>query len=252
MIRVAISSTSSGTGLVRTIVASLRLGMVLDDPLQGEDARRIEAAGKRLVEQEDRSLGHQGRAEGDLLLLAGGQIADRAVALFGEIEQVEELIDVIHQPLLLDVVEPADGQEKLAGRPLGGQPGLVGEINGHLADRQLLFFRPAAPQAIDQDRAPLGREHAGHHAQQGRLAHAVGPQDHHDLATLDAQADPAEDRPHTIMLRHVEELDHGRLPPGELAASVLEVFIQPGEDLVPPHDAVLGLAIQCPSSGNQT
>ena len=116
----------------------------------------IQPAGERLVEQEDRCLGHQGRAERDLLLLAGGKRSDRAVPLLGEVEQVEELIDVVHQSFVLDVVEPADGQEELARRPLGGQPGLVGEIDGHLADRQLLLFRAAAPQAVDEDLALLG------------------------------------------------------------------------------------------------
>ena len=183
MIRVAISSTSSGNGAGQDDGQLLAAGVVLEDPLQGQQARRVEAAGERLVQEEHRGLGHERRAEGDLLLLAGRVRSDRAVALLVEIEKVQQVIDVLHQPLVVHVVEPADGQEELAPGACRGKPGLVGQVDRHLADGQLVLDRSPARQPVDPHSSALGREHARHHAQQCRLAHAVGAEDDHELAT---------------------------------------------------------------------
>jgi hypothetical protein len=44
-----------------------------------------------------------------------------------------------------------------------------------------------------------------------QLVHPIGTEIRHDLTALDAHADPAQDWPKTIVLRHIEELDHGAI-----------------------------------------
>ena len=157
MTRVVISSTSSGTGLVRTTVESLRARVVLDDPLQSEDAGRVQPAGERLVEQQDRHLGHQRRTEGDLLLLAGGVAADRAFALARRDRRAREA-----DRRAPSAVRP---RRRKAGRRPGGTRGPCAgrAARAGPAGRRIVLrisssssSRSSATQAIDQDRAPLG------------------------------------------------------------------------------------------------
>ena len=173
------------------MVSSLRRAWCWKIRFERQEPRGVEPAGERLVEEQDRRLGHQRRAKGDLLLLAGRVASGSGCRpARRRSKRSEQLIDVLHQPLVLDVIEPADGQEELAAGPLRR------EARADRADRPIIL-RMASSSSTEPRRvrpsirtvAPLRREHAGHDAQQGRLAHAVGAEDHHDLAALDPQAD---------------------------------------------------------------
>ena len=116
-------------------------GEVVDEPGDGREhllgAGRVEGGG-RLVEQEDPRVRGEHRADGDPLLLAAGQLAQRHVAQLGDAEQVEGLLDPLAhrrggQPellhpvgeLLLDGVGDEPGQ-----RVLADDADEVGEVAG--------------------------------------------------------------------------------------------------------------------------
>jgi len=82
--------------------------------------------------------------------------------------------------------------------------GSISSLRRHAAEdrrllRQVSDAQPRAPVhrkprdvgTVDLDRAGVGRDQAGDHVEAGRLARAVRPQQAHDLAALQRQADVA-------------------------------------------------------------
>ena len=126
--------------------------------LEGEDASRIEAAGEGLVEEQDRGLGNQGRGDGDFLFLTVGIAVDRPVPFAGQLKQFQQPIDVLHEPVDVQIVEPADAEQEFAAGAVRRQPGMIGQINDAAANGEFFFFRAAAAQAIDFDVALLRRQ----------------------------------------------------------------------------------------------
>ena len=175
---------------------------------QGQDAGRIESAGKGFVEQQDRRFGHQHRGQRDFLLLPVGIAGDGPISLGHQVEQQQQAIDMIQQPLIADLVQaPHRGQKLAAGRTLG-EPGMVAQVADAAADRQLVVNRGVAPQAVDFDRAALRLQEPGRHAQKGRLTHAVGTNDGGELAGGNLEIDPSQHGAHAVMLHDVDKSDH--------------------------------------------
>ncbi len=175
--------------------------------------RRVERGG-RFVEDQHPGVRGQHRADGDALLLAAGQLVQRAVAQFGETEQVEGLLDPLAHHLrrdgqllhrvgefLLHRVGDETGQ-----RVLPHHPDHVGQFT-----RRVVRGVPA----VDGDPTAQGaagevRHQTVHGAEQGRLAD-TRPADHQaEFALRDVQVDVAQDGGVTALVHHADpvESDH--------------------------------------------
>ncbi len=176
-------------------------------------SRRVERGG-RLVQDQYPGVRGQHRTDGDALLLAAGQLVQRAVAQVGETEQVEGLLDALAHHLrwngqllhpvgefLLHRVGDEAGQ-----RVLPHHPDHVGQFT-----RRVVRGVPA----VDGDPAAQGaagevRHQTVHGAEQGRLAD-TRPADHQaEFALRDVQVDVAQDGGVTALVHHADpvESDH--------------------------------------------
>ena len=174
---------------------------VVHQPLQhGEHVLgrgRVEGGG-RLVEDEDARVRGEHRADGDALLLAGGQRGERPVAQPGEAEQVERVLDpaahrvggdaeVLHRvgELVLDGVGDEAGE-----RVLADVPDDVGELARRCSrvSRPSTVTRPVSSPPVKCGTRPLTARSSVD------LPGAGAPDDQAQLALGHVQVDAGEDR----------------------------------------------------------
>lgn len=112
--------------------------------------------------------------------------------------------------IVIDAIQTSDGQQELPPGSVPRQPGMTGQERRAASDLQLMFLRRPARQAIDLDVSMLRRQYTGQHAQQRRLAHAIGPEDGDELAGVNFQSHLPQNRPHAIVLSYIHRADHDR------------------------------------------
>ena len=170
------------------------------------DARpRVEPRG-RLVEEEDRRIVDEGVGEAEPLLHAAAEGLDVGVALFGEVDQVEQVAD--------HLAPPPRRQPVAAGEEVEVLPDLHVVVDaegvGHVADDPPRGGRLAADRdAADEGVAGGRREERGEHAQRRRLACAVRPHQAEDLVLADDQVEPADGEGAVEALGQAPRLDDG-------------------------------------------
>ena len=199
-------------------------GEVVHEPGDGGEhllgAGGVERRG-RLVEQDDAGVRREHRADGDPLLLAAGQLAQRHVAQLGDAEQVERLLDppahrrrgqaeLLHAvgELLLDGVGDEAGERVL--------PHDADEV-GQVTRAVVAGVAPVQAHVAGQRAAGEVGDPAAHGAEQGRLARPGAPDDERQLALADVQVDLAQHRPAGARRGHrhpasVRSRSHPRAP----------------------------------------
>ncbi len=159
--------------------------------------------GERLVEQQDRRLDRERTGERHPLLLAARELARQAIAEAAELHRLEEAVDL--------------GGDLGPARAAGTQA--IGDVlrHGHVRKQGVVLEDDAdvalvGRQVIDRravDPHPAGdlADKAGDDAEQGGLAAARRPEQRHDLAGLDRQADAVDRHGRTVADRHVLDIE---------------------------------------------
>ncbi len=148
----------------------------------------IEGA-ERFVEQEDARLDGEGAGERDALALAAGQLVRIAVAEPIELNQIEQLAHPLAD-VLLRWAGRARAQAQPEGHVFGdgqmAKEGIMLEDESHLA---LAGGGVGSVFVVEADGTAVGNFEAGDDAQQGGLSRTRWPEQRHQLALFDAQAD---------------------------------------------------------------
>ena len=173
----------------------------LDEPPHLDPAPGVETGG-RLVEDEDRRVGHEAGAEVEAAPHAARVGLHLAVGGTGEREALQDLVG----PAAAQVVEASDQLEVLAaGEGLVHRRVLAGEAD----DGPDGVGVTDDVQAGDAGGALVGQEERGEDADQGRLARPVGPQQAEHLGPIGRQVDPAKCFGGAERLLDARDLDHG-------------------------------------------
>src|SRR5215207_3309415 len=165
-----------------------RLALALEalqaGPDLGPDERR--QALRRLVEDEELRVRHQGPADRQHLLLAAGELRAEVVAAL--LEPREELVDALERPAWRTRAGGGRRDEVLVhGERRKYLPALGHEADAALGDP--VWREPGERAALEDDLA-AARRHEPHDGVHGRgLAHAVAAQERHDLAGPDRKRD---------------------------------------------------------------
>jgi len=81
--------------------------------------------------------------------------------------------DVVHEPVVVDLVQPAHLDEKLTSCAILGRPRPVRQERQAPPDGRFVFLGSTAAESIDLDMALLRFEDTGHHTQHRGLARSV-------------------------------------------------------------------------------
>ena len=170
---------------------ALALADAADELGDGLLVVEVEAV-QRLVEHQHAGPADQGLGEEDALLLAPGQLADRAVLVGRRADELDDLGDA---PLL--------GRRRKRQSPPGAVEAEPDQVDGAdpqvgvepAALRQVADVGVAPPHRVaeDRDRAVAERDQAQQGFEERRLARAVGTEDGDELALLDLEVDAAPD-----------------------------------------------------------
>src|ERR1035441_1923258 len=185
--------------------AAAQVGHDLADPL--DDHRR--QALRRLVHQEQAGVGQQGAADREHLLLASGELATPVAPAILEVG--EQVVEPFERPRAAACRAASrerevllDGERGEDAAPLGDQgQSPLGNLEGLLAHELLVVERDPAGARPD-------KPHDG--VDQGRLAHAVAPEEDSAGPVTDPQVHPLQDVVDPPVGMQVANLDHG-LPP---------------------------------------
>ena len=171
---------------------------------------RVEG-GERLVEQQERRVGHERARDRDALPLAARQLVRHALAEAGEPHVLERLGDL---------------RRHVRGRHLRHlQRERDVAFDGHVREQRVALehrahrtaLRRAADEvlAVEHDAAGVGQVEARDHPQERRLAAAGGPQQREELARLDGEADVVDGGEVAEPARDPLDFEqrHGRDPP---------------------------------------
>src|SRR5215472_16751504 len=186
----------------------------------------------RLVEQQELGLGGQRAGKLDALLQTVRQAAGRRLADRLDLEEVDDPFD---EGAVLELLAPGrapvERLEQKAAAHLQESPGHdvvehahaleQGDVlerardaeGGHVGRRQM-----RAVAALERDRALVGVIEAADGVEQGGLAGAIRADDRHDLAALDAQADPIDGDESAEPHAHAVDLEQRSGPPAHRAA----------------------------------
>ena len=161
------------------------LGERRDPPPELAPGERIGAA-RRFVEEEDFRPVHECRGHRQALLEAAGQLPGRQIRERRQIELLHGPIDALAAPAPAQAIGAGEEGEVLADRELP----IEGEFLRDIAD-PLAGGSPRAGEvdAGDAQRSAGRGEQAAEHAEGGRLAGAVRPEETEDLAAGDVEAD---------------------------------------------------------------
>ena len=162
---------------------------VLDDQFFDElDARGVEIR-DRLVEDPQRGIRQQQACERQAALLARGERTCRQVAARQDADAIERGVDVRGSQVL---AQAGQEPEVLARRQVRLERIEVAEVTQFRVE----FVAVAADRlAAPVELAIFGRQQAADHAQQRRLADAVGSRDLQELARTDAAGHVTQDVP---------------------------------------------------------
>src|SRR5579885_2312715 len=116
---------------------------------------------------------------------------------------------MVHESVVVNIVKPADGEEKLATGEVARQPGLRRQVDDAATNLQFFVNRAPSRHSINAHDTMLWRKHACRHAKQRRFSNAVGADDDRQFTALDAQIDMPQHWPHAVVLANIDELDHG-------------------------------------------
>ena len=136
---------------------------------------RIEA-GRRLVEQDHFGIAQEGLRDAHALLHAVRQRVDAAIAVFGQADLRERLVDFALGSLLVHAVEQTEEHELLEDRHVALERGVLRQ-DRH-APLQVRDVRDVA--AEHGDRAFVRAQEPGDEREQRGLAGAVGPEQAED------------------------------------------------------------------------
>ena len=179
-----------------------RFDIPVDDPCLVCHADRL----AQLATQFDHSLQLQ------RLLLSGRVSADRRIGQPVELEQIQQSLDVIDQPVFIDLVQPADREQKFAAGTVSRQPRVVGKEDDLAADVAFGIDRgPASPPA-NLDMPLLRLQHSGYRREQRGLAHPVGTENPDQFTGLDREVDVAEHGLDAVVLRDAGNANHPKSP----------------------------------------
>ena len=166
---------------------------------------------ERFVEEEHRGLAHDGAAERNALPLPAGEILGPSLQ---EPLEPEDLRRVVDHAIDLGSRSPADLQSELQVLP-HVHVRVEGVALEHHGDVPILGRDVVDHAAADLDGARGDLLETGDHPEQGALAAARRPDQHHELALLDLQVDPGDHRRVVaVALRDIVQDDAGhRRPP---------------------------------------
>ena len=177
--------SASSMKCVVTITVTPLLGQRRDPPPEFAARQRIGAAG-RLVEKQDFRLVQQCGGHRQPLLVAAGQLAAGSACDAAELELLQRPGDAF---ALAAAAQPIGAGEEVQVLD-HGELAIERELLRHVADA--LPGRGAGVAQIDAgdaQRAAAGRQQTAEHAERGRLAGPVGPEQAEDLAAVDLEAD---------------------------------------------------------------
>jgi hypothetical protein len=121
----------------------------------------------------------------------------------GETELPEQLDRLAPRVRAREPLQLAEVGERVHDRHLLVQAALLGQV------RHARAVRPGDRLAAEGDRAAIGADDVGDHADERGLAGAVGPEQGEDLAGADVEADVVDDRAAVVDLADVADLEHG-------------------------------------------
>src|SRR3989442_355805 len=160
--------------------------LLLDPREDGRDLlddRGLDALG-RLVQQEQRRVGHQGSRDGELLLLAAAEVAPPLVQHHGQgREQRKDVVDRFPARRL----PPRAQHEVLADREPGEDLAALRDVADPQA-RALVRWTPRDVTILPRDAAASRRQEADDRLEQRGFPHPVPAHDADDLAPADCHA----------------------------------------------------------------
>src|SRR5215218_5027848 len=165
-----------------------RLALALEalqaGPDLGPDERR--QALRRLVEDEELRVRHQGPADGEHLLLAAGEL--RAEMMIALLQPREQLVDALERPARRAGAGGCGRDEVLVhGERREHLPALGHEADAALGDP--VWCEPGERAPLEDDLAAARRNQPHDGVDRRGLAHAVAAQERHDLAGPDRKRD---------------------------------------------------------------
>ena len=177
-------------------------GVLADELLHGAYAARVEA-GEGFIEEDGLGMVQETAADGDFLRHAAGQLRGEGVPFLDQLQALEEILGPG-----VPVPEPVGRRHEAEVLPDGEALEEVWVI-GNVGQEEL-SGDGAADDVVAADQKPAmgGSEDAGHGAQRGGLAGAVGPDQAEDLARLDAKGKAG--HRDGVAIRFVEIFDDDR------------------------------------------
>ena len=159
--------------------------------------------GQRLVEQEDLGIADDRPAHCDALPLSARELARKALQVWVEVQDLRRLGDALvdHRRLLLAKLQ-AERHVVMHCHVRIQRIALE-----HHRDVAILRFHLVDDLAVDRDRAAGDLLQPRQHSQQRRLAAAGRPDEHHEFAVVDVEADAVDDLGRAIGLLDVLECD---------------------------------------------
>ena len=150
-----------------------------------------------------------------------------------DVELIEQLVAAVVPRLAVHSQELHHAQEVLLHRELAEDARLLGQI-AHAALAGAAIHGPARDvEIVEDDLALVGLDHAAGHAEAGGLAGAVGPQEAHDLALIDAEIDAVDDAPRPVVLHQSLDFKH-KIAPSQVSRRTM-VGLRLLRNLVPPY-----------------
>ncbi len=172
------------------------------DERPGVAARRRVEAGRRLVEEDELGVADERDAEVEPPLLPARERLHLRVALLGQADEVDHLVDVARVPVVAgeDPVHLAHGQD-------GPELGLLQDDADPLPERPLAA---AGVEAEHGDLAAVALPVALEDLDRRRLAGAVRAEQAEDLAGRDLEVDPAHRLDAVVRLAQAADGDRAR------------------------------------------
>src|SRR5712692_2762991 len=182
---------------------------VVEEGIEGSLRLGIHAA-RRLIQDEQLGVGDEGARDEHALLLPRRQRTDPRARVRLHADPGQHLLDAAPLRFPGPLEEPEYRDEPARHHLLDGdgQGRVEGGLLRHVAE-PAPFTKGPGRLAEEPDRAFRRRKETQHHAQEGGLARAIGPDDAEKVAGLHGEVDAVEYTHRTVVDGHALELDEG-------------------------------------------
>src|SRR5258708_13544944 len=184
--------------MVRDQYPDIALPQEADDFLDVQHRDRIDP-GEGFIEQDEGGLGGEGPGDLEAAALFAGQADGRAVAQVGNVQIVQQRIELGMNGLFVQIAQFEDGPDILRDRQFAKDRRFLRQV-GQAKAGAPMDGRMGKSLLVEEEIATVKRYQAYHHVEAGGLARAVGPEQADDFAAGNVERDILDDSTRLIAL----------------------------------------------------